>query len=293
MKKSYLYLLAAIAVLLIVWGCAAPAAPEPTKAPPPAGPAPTTAAAPKGKARIGLVVSATPPRAYYKDGDPKKGLEGIEVELMNKVAQCMNVQTEYMDVAWSGLFTGLLSNKWDWAASAVFIRKDRAAMMDFADPYMDSDVAFMVRKGTKLKTFADLKDKTLCADTGAGSELWLRENLAKYGPYKIQTYNGVADVWNDVLAGRCDGGLGDSPAVEFFVKNYPDKLEPGLYLGLSYKCAIAFRPGDPMIPEFNRCQRELKKSGEMSALYKKYYGADPQPGSATVELFTTPYKPDK
>ena len=55
-------------------------------------------------------------------------------------------------------------------------------------------------------------------------------------------------MFNDVLAGRCDGGLGNSiSGCEFFAQKYSDQVETGLYLGLEigYKVAIAFRSGDP------------------------------------------------
>jgi polar amino acid transport system substrate-binding protein len=243
--------------------------------------------------KVGIVVHGQPPVRYYVDGDPMKGLAGYEVDVMRNVAECMGVELETYDVAWAGLFAGLLSGKWDWAASSVFIRQDREEMMDFSDPYQDSDIAFMKPKGTQLDTFEDLKGKVLCADTGAGSEIWLRDNLEKYGPYTIQTYSGIQNVWNDVLAGRCDGGLGDSPTMEYFVKDYPDQLDRGLYLGVGYKVGIAFRPDDPMIPEFNACLREMKTSGQLAELYETHFGVAPHPDSAVVDLFETKYVPDK
>ena len=239
--------------------------------------------------RVGICVSPNPPRAYYEGGDPANGLVGVEPELLTEIAKCMGREVEFYDVAWSGLFTGLLSEKWDVAASAIFITADRLEMMDFADPYVDNDLAFLVRVDNPITTYEDLKGKVLCCDTGAGSEKWLREHMDEYGPYTIQTYNGASDIWPDVMTGRCDGGLGDSPNIEFYSKQYPDQVRPGLYLGMGYKAAFSFRPGDPMIPEFNECQRELKKNGFLPELYEKYYGTPAQEGTAVYDLYETPY----
>lgn len=241
--------------------------------------------------RLGVVFGTSPNGSMYIDGDPAKGAHGLEYDVLTSVLDCMGKEYEVQDVSWNALFTGLLSDKWDIAACNIFVTKDRDDMMDFADPYTDNDLCFMVRTDSTIETKEDLKGKTLCCDTGAGSEKWLREHMEEYGPYTIQTYTGTTGMWPDVLSGRCDAALGDSPEVEFYVMDYPE-LKPAVYLNMGYKCAFAFRPDDPLLPEFNRCQRELKKDGTIAAIYEKYMGIAPQEGTAVFELYEdAPYVP--
>ena len=246
------------------------------------------APAEKEVVKVGIVVHGQPPVRYYIDGDPMKGLTGYEVGIIESVAECMGLEVEFYDVTWSGLFAGLLSEKWDWAASSVFIKPEREEMMDFSNPYQESDIAFLKPADSQLDSLDDLQGKKLGADTGSGAHNWLTENEGKYGPYEILTYDGMSEVQQDVVAGRLDGGLGDSPNMEFFAAQYPE-VEMGLYLDMGYMIGIAFRPDDPMVDEFNKCLMELKKSGKTAELYEEFFGAPPRKESAVVRLFPDGY----
>lgn len=242
--------------------------------------------------KVGIVVHGQPPVRYYIDGDPMKGLTGYEVGIIKNVAERMGVEVEFYDVTWSGLFAGLLSEKWDWAASSVFITAERQNMMDFSHPYQESDVAFLKPAGSQLDSLEDLKGKKLGADTGSGAHNWLTDNQDKYGPYEILTYDGMSEVQQDVVSGRLDGGLGDSPNMEFFAAQYPE-VEMGLYLDKGYMIGIAFRPGDPMVDEFNEALMEMKKSGKTAEIYEEFFGAPPRSESAVVKLFPDGYQAAK
>ena len=63
----------------------------------------------------------SPPQAYYKDGDPNKGLQGFEADVIKEVTSCMGVEPIFYDTTWNGCFAGLLSSKWDMAASSIFV----------------------------------------------------------------------------------------------------------------------------------------------------------------------------
>ncbi|MFO7848624.1 MAG: ABC transporter substrate-binding protein [Spirochaetia bacterium] len=238
--------------------------------------------------KVGIVVHGEPPVRYYVDGDPEKGLTGYEVKIIENVAECMGVEIEFYDVSWSGLFAGLLSEKWDWAASSVFMTEERAERMAFSNPYQESDIAFLKPTDTELDSFEDLEGKVLGADTGSGAYNWLEENQDKYGPYEIKTYDGMGEVQQDVVSGRLDGGLGDSPNMEYFAGDYPE-VEMGLYLGEGHKIGIAFRPDYPLVDEFNECLMELKESGKTAELYEEFFGSEPREGGPVVKTYPDGY----
>ena len=155
--KKILYVVILATLLLSMVGCAPgaqpaaekPAATEPATAEPVAGTSDRPEILKEADAKegdsdvviIGLTVSGRPPRAFYPDADPSKPVEGYEPEILEELAKRANLDIVYYEVAWSGLFTGLLANKWDVGASDVFIKKERDDMMDFSEPHLDSDLA--------------------------------------------------------------------------------------------------------------------------------------------------------
>jgi ABC-type amino acid transport substrate-binding protein len=245
------------------------------------------------KLRIGMVVGATPPRSYYPNADPTQKLTGYEPDILEEIARRIGKEIVYYDVAWAGLFTGLLAEKWDVGASNVFIKIDREAMMDFSEPHLDSDIGVLASVKSDMKTLADLKGKTLGADTGSGAEVWLRENIDKWGPYTIQTYNGVPDAFLDVLTGRLDGAITDASNVDWYVKDHSDRVKRAMVLGEAYRVGFAFRPDSPLKDEFTRAIREMKKEGVIAEIYKKYYGVLPPEGNSAMVLYDAPSVPTK
>jgi polar amino acid transport system substrate-binding protein len=218
-------------------------------------------------------------------------ITGFEVELVTEVAKRMGAEIQIENVQFAGIFPGLQAGKWDIAASSIFIRKDRVAMMDFADPYFQSDQGFLTRKDSPIKSFADMKGKTWGAEVGSANDRWLRENMAQYGPYTIKTYDRLDDAIMDVQTGRLDGATSPSPNILYRIRNKPDLI-------LAFRSptkamqAVAFRKDDPLCKEFNKIQNDLKKDGTLAAIYKKWFGQDPSPDSPTVKVFTQPYVPE-
>ena len=60
---------------------------------------------------VGLVIT-TPPRSYYENSDPNQPLIGYEPDILNEIGKRIGKEIVYYDVAWAGLFTGLLAQLW-------------------------------------------------------------------------------------------------------------------------------------------------------------------------------------
>jgi len=242
---------------------------------------------------VGLVIGATPPRSYYTDWDPSKPLTGYEVEILEEIAKRMGREIVYYDVSWTGLFTGLLAGKWDVGASNIFIKKDRDDMMDFSEPHLDSDLGMLTGIDAAIYSLEDLSGKIFGVDTGSGAEVWLREHMDRYGPYTIQTYNGVPDIFLDVLTGRLDGGISDLSNVDWYVKSHQDRAKRAIVLGEAYKVGFAFRPESPLADAFTEAIRDMKREGVIADIYYKYHEAYPNKGNSAYILYDEKYVPNQ
>jgi ABC-type amino acid transport substrate-binding protein len=245
-----------------------------------------------GKLHVGIVVSPLPPRAYFENADPSQPLRGYEVDIITEIARRINKDVVFYAVAWPTLFTGLLANKWDMTASNIFIKIEREDMMDFAEPYLDSDVACLAKIGTKIDSLADLKGKILGCVTGSGPELWLRDNMAKYGPYELRTYEGHQDSFLDVETGRLDGAFTDMVAVDWYVREHSTTMKRAVTLGLAYRVGFSFRPNDPLVPAVTKALQDMKRERFIMNIYHKYYNVYPPENSAANIIFENGYYPD-
>ena len=236
--------------------------------------------------KVGLN-SENVPWEFMRDGK----LVGFEVDMLEELAKRSGVKLEYITVPFSGIFTGLQSSKWDLASSSIWVTEARLKEMDFADPYYDSDIGIMTQKGSKIKSFADMKGGAFGADTGSMNDQWLKDNQAKYGPYEVKNYDSPTDAFLDLQAGRLDGVVADAPTALYYAQENPDAgLDVPLLMGIPQGQAWAFRKGDPMAKAATEIQNAMKKDGTLAAIYKKWFGQDPPAGTSVTTVYEGGYQ---
>jgi polar amino acid transport system substrate-binding protein len=198
---------------------------------------------------------------------------------------------EFITVAFSGIFTGLQSEKWDLASSSIWITEERLKEMDFADPYYDSDIALLTAADAGINSFEDMQGHTFGADTGSMNDQWLKDKLETYGPYEVKNYDSPTDAFLDVQAGRVDGVVADAPTALYYVQENPDAgLIVPFLMNEGFPQAWAFRKGDPLRDQVNAIQNEMKEDGTLAAIYNTWFGQDPPAGSSTVTIYEGGYQ---
>lgn len=235
------------------------------------------------------VNSENPPWVFAKDGK----MTGFEVDLLEEFAKRAGYKIEYKSAPFATVLTGVQSGQWEIAMSSIWIKKERAAVMDFADPYYDSGIGLMTRKGG-ITNLNQMKGKAFGSDTGSANEAWLVENKTKYGPYTMKSYDYWVDAALDLEAGRLDGVVVDDPIALYYIKEHPkSNLVMPIYMpGFKAGQALAFKKGSPLREEFNKIQNAMKKDGTMAAIHKKWFGVAPPADSSTVNVWG-PYWPNE
>jgi polar amino acid transport system substrate-binding protein len=268
---------------VVLAACSAPATETPpTEAPEPEPTAePTEEEAARDVLKVGLN-SENVPWEFMRDGE----LVGFEVDMLNELAERMDVELEFITVPFSGIFTGLQSEKWDLASSSIWITEERLKEMDFADPYYDSDISLMTQADSDIETLEDMEGGVFGADTGSMNDQWLKDHMDVYGPYEIKNYDSPTDAFLDLQAGRLDGVVADAPTALYYVQENPDAgLEVPTLMNEGFPQAWAFRKGDPLRDAVNEVQNEMKRDGTLAEIYEKWFGQAPPEGSSPVTVY--------
>jgi len=250
-------------------------------------PEPTAATSAGGEVlKVGLN-SENVPWEFMREGE----LVGFEVDMLNELAERMDVELEFITVPFSGIFTGLQSEKWDLASSSIWITEERLKEMDFADPYYDSDIALLTPEDSDITSFAGMAGGVFGADTGSMNDQWLKDNMDNYGPYEIKNYDSPTDAFLDAQAGRLDGVVADAPTALYYVQENPDAgLKVPFLMNEGFPQAWAFRKGDPLRDAVNAIQNEMKADGTLAAIYEKWFGQAPPEDSSTVTIYEGGYE---
>ncbi len=105
---------------------------------------------------------------------------GFDPDIMGYIAEDIGVEIEWVDVAWSTIFTNLASGMYDCVISAVTITGEREETMDFSRWYFKSEQAVMVAienpKNITIIDDIDSADVKVGVQEGTTSDLYLIDN---------------------------------------------------------------------------------------------------------------------
>ena len=147
---------------------------------------------------------------------------GFETEMVREALDRLGYDMEVVDVPFAGIFAGLQADKWQIAASSIFIKKERVEQMDFSDPWFDDYESFVVPVGSDIQSLEDLKGKTIGTESGTSHDAYLNSLMEEYGPFEIKGYDRRAEWVLDLQAGRIDAGVGDFASDAYYIADKPD-----------------------------------------------------------------------
>jgi polar amino acid transport system substrate-binding protein len=157
------------------------------------------AATAQNKAMIDEVKERGVLRAGVKNDAPFMGVindkgqyQGFEIDLLNDIARRLGVKVEYTPVKGSNRVQLLQQKRLDLVIATVSHYRDREGVVDFSISYMYTPQTLLVRKGSGIKSVADLAGKRVGVDAAAGA---LRKIPALQPKAIMQTFQSWPDAF--------------------------------------------------------------------------------------------------
>jgi cystine transport system substrate-binding protein len=223
----------------------------------------------KDKGEITIGTEGTYPPFSYHDANDK--LTGFDVEIATEVAKRLGVKPKFIETKWSGMLAGLDDKRYDMVANEVGVTPDRQQKYLFSDPYIVSKAALIVKKGSPIKTFQDLKGKRV-AQSLTSNYLTIAQ---KYGAVNtpVDGFNQAVDL---ITSGRVDATVNDSLSYLDLKKHKPDlPLVIVDQQSNASNSAFLLRKGsDELVKNINKALSDMKKDGTYLKISKKYFGQD-------------------
>ena len=89
------------------------------------------------------------------------------------------------------------SSQADAVLAGMTITDARKQIFDFSDPYYTSNIRLAVAKGSKVKSYKDLKGKTVGAKNGTSSYSWLEDHAGEYG-FTVRAYDEASTMYDSL-----------------------------------------------------------------------------------------------
>lgn len=244
----------------------------------------------KGSVKLETVVpgmlSVRPalPAPGYWNGDSletiKDGLEYCMAAIMAYRAGLDGVNI--VSRSFAQILTGQ-SQGFDIALSEITITDDRKKVVNFTEPYFDSDQAVLVKTGTKVDS-QSIKKLRLGVRQGSTTHQYVTEQIKPTEPAKV--YGEIASMYAALAAGQVDAVLYDTPNVLARAKASNGMLEVVGRYPTGEKWGGLVNKDSKNLPVFNKLVADMRNDGTMQKLTATYLtptlGMDP----AKLPVFT-------
>lgn len=215
--------------------------------------------------------SSYPPFEFTNE---KGELVGFDIDLANRLAEKLGKKLVLKVMEFEGEILSLKQGKIDLIISGMSITPSRLKEIDMIPYYGGKNSGFTLVFWEKIPEgvtkLEDLKGKNVSVESGSISELYL-EN---YPSVHIKSFQGSLAPLMDVKYGKSAANL-----VQADVARYLQEVHPNIViLPLELKegeelqgIGIGIKKGNPLFHEVEKAIKEMKESGELKALKKRWF----------------------
>ena len=218
-------------------------------------------------------VSADYPPFEFYTGDFQ--LDGFDVALMEDIGQILEVDIEFSDISFGGLFDALAVYQVDLAISAISYTPEREALVDFSDVYFVSEDAVLVTEESSVSQLNDVEELAayrIGVQAGTVYENWLRTELVDTGlmpETNLFIYQNMDLAVSQLASGLTDMVVLDLPPAEVATSSGEFRIAAS---GLNRQLfAVALPQGASELQvAVNDALQELWDSGRIEELAEEY-----------------------
>jgi polar amino acid transport system substrate-binding protein/glutamine transport system substrate-binding protein len=197
---------------------------------------------------------------------------GFDIDMINDIAKVEGLKTEIKVLPFNGIIPSLQAGSIDAAVAGITITKDRLKNVDFSDAYYKSGLSVLVKDGSKIKSFDDLKGHVVATKKATSSVDYLTSKGFKQED--IKQFQNIDAAYQALMTGGADAVLFDNPVNLDFANHHKGvKTVGGLLTGEYYGIAIS-KAKPELVEKINAGLAKIKKNGQYKALFKKYFGGD-------------------
>ena len=282
----------AVAVLaagILVAACGSDEKKSDTTSAPGTAPAGTVDCKPVKKGVLSVVTSLPGPNFWgttAAEVDPDKISSGIEYDLANLLAAKCGLKMEFRNESFDSIVAGQVDpSSYDIVLSQVTITDERSKVVDFSVGYFKSDQGLLVKKGTEVKTWDDVKKMNIGVQASTTAEYYLTSGeVPGWKLDNVKSFPDLATTYAALNAGTIDGVVIDTPINLGQAATSKGALEVVGQFKTGEEYGAIFGKGNGKKAIFDPLIQGLIDDGTINGLIAKYLGGDP----STVPFIDVP-----
>ncbi|MCX7830320.1 MAG: transporter substrate-binding domain-containing protein, partial [Acidobacteria bacterium] len=209
--------------------------------------------------------------------DSKNKLEGLDIDILTEFAQKEGYSLSFEKVLFPEIWQRLDRNEADVACGALYLTKERDEKYLSSLSYFNTGLVIVSSASSPINNENELKLKRVGVKKGATGEQWAKKASLRNIPFLVAVFDDTEACFSALKNGEIDALLNDYVSSRIIInKNYlGDMVISSNPLGVAYleENELVFyfsKDKEKQQLEFNKFLTELKESGNLDKLKKKW-----------------------
>lgn len=221
------------------------------------------------KTVLSVGVDESPPAPLCFGLPGSLNFRGFEVDLMTAIASKLVVSLKWRSALWSTIFAELESGRLDMICTAATITEERRQRVDFSDPYLETELALIVRKDSPIRSVDDLTDRTVGVRIATVAEAFVR---GRCPPGTVETFDLNVDAYQALRDRQVDAVIDDRPIGTYFAHAVEGLCAAPRLAGTELQYGIVFAKGNDRLRQVvNQALAELRTDGIWERLHRQWF----------------------
>lgn len=198
---------------------------------------------------------------------------GIDIQLMEAVAEEMGFTVDWQVLGFSASVTALEANQVDAVMAGMSITEEREKKYDFSDSYYDCAVAVAVAADAEYETLDDLSGQTVVCKTGTTGSQYAYEVAEEYD-MEVMEVEESAMMYTYVTSGQAAACFEDYPIVQYEISRGNVDCKVINTSDYSFPTGVATMKGahPELVAAFDEGFARLKENGVYDEILATYFG---------------------
>ena len=222
--------------------------------------------APRNELIVGMELASPPFEMADTEGHPA----GISVDIANALGESLGRKIEIQNMPFDGLIPALKTGRIDLIISSMTATPERAASIDFSDPYLKTGLCLLVAAKSNIGSIqdADQPGKTICVKKGTTGQLYALSQIQNARKLVIDR---EAACVLEVIQGKSDAFIYDQMSILKYSQANPDTTRAILKPFREESWAIGIQKGNiDLGNSVNKFVADYRAHGGFEALGDKY-----------------------
>ena len=213
----------------------------------------------------------------YAFPDPRspRAVTGFEVEMMARLAKDLGATAQFSQGQWDKLLQILNTGRLDLVCNGYEWTETWARDYLATRPYYVYQLQLMVRRGSSIRSWADLKKPrpgggrwTVGILVGSAANTFAANAGGSH--VRVVAFDGATDAMTAVQNGQYDATLQDVPAARFYQERFAGLESVGPLESHGYYVLYVRKEDGSLRDVLDRSVARMIESGELRRLYEKY-----------------------